>query len=79
MENKIFNMTIIAGNVHQLRLAANLSQAELAKKLNVSKTSISAWENKKTYPSLVNVLSLCNLFGVKVDDLIGFPSVVNKK
>ena len=79
MESKIFNMTIIAGNVHQLRLAANLSQAELAKKLNVSKTSISAWENKKTYPSLVNVLSLCNLFGVKVDDLIGFPSVVNKK
>ena len=78
MENRILNVSIIAGNIHQLRLAANLSQLELANKLNVSKSSISAWENEKTYPSLISVLSLCNLFGVKVDDLIGFPSMINK-
>ena len=79
MENKILNVTIIAGNVHQLRLAANLTQSELAKKLNVSTHSVNAWENERTYPSLTNVLSLCNLFRVKVDDLIGFPSMINKE
>lgn len=79
MENRILNVTIIAGNIHQLRLAANLSKTELAKKLNVSNRSISAWENGKAYPTLVNVLSICNLFGVKVDDLIGFPSILNEK
>ena len=44
MENKFLNVAIIAGNVHQLRQAANLSQSELAKLIHVSKSSINAWE-----------------------------------
>ena len=79
METKILNATIIAGNVHRLRLAANLTQSELAKKLNVSTSSVNAWEKEKTYPSLINVLSLCNYFDVKVGDLIGVPSMINRK
>ena len=77
MENKFLNVAIIAGNVHQLRQAANLSQSELAKKLNVSTSSVNAWEKEKTYPSLINVLSLCNYFDVEVDDLIGVSSMIN--
>ena len=78
METKILNATIIAGNVHRLRLAAKLTQSELAKKLNVSTSSVNAWEKEKTYPSLINVLSLCNYFDVKADDLIGAPSMINR-
>ena len=77
MENKILNATIIAGNVHQLRLAANLTQSELASKLHVSTSSVNAWERNKQYPNLINVLTLCNYFQVKVDDLIGVPSMKN--
>lgn len=77
MGNKILNVTIIAGNVHQLRLAANLTQTELAKLIHVSTSSINAWERGHTYPSLINVLSICNYFKVKVDDLIGVPSMKN--
>ena len=79
METKILNATIIAGNVHRLRLAAKLTQSELAKKLNVSTSSVNAWEKEKTYPSLINVLSLCNYFDVKADDLIGAPSMINRQ
>ena len=79
METKILNATIIAGNVHRLRLAANLTKSELAKKLNVSTSSVNAWEKEKTHPSLINVLSLCNYFDVKVNDLIGVPSMINRK
>ena len=75
MKNKILNVTIIAGNVHQLRLAANLTKTELAKFIHVSTSSINMWEKGHTYPSLINVLSICNYFKVKVDDLIGVPSV----
>lgn len=75
MENKFLNVAIIAGNVHQLRQAANLSQSELAKLIHVSKSSINAWERGHTYPSLINVLSICNYFKVKVDDLIGVSSM----
>ena len=78
MENKLLNVSIIAGNVHQLRLAANLTQSELAQKLHVSTSSVNAWEKEKTYPSLINVLSLCNYFDVKVDDLIGVPSMIKR-
>ena len=49
----------------------------LAKKLNVSTSSVNAWEKEKTYPSLINVLSLCNYFDVEVDDLIGVSSMIN--
>ena len=77
MENIFLNKTIIAGNVHQLRLAANLTQSELAKLVHVSTNSINAWERGHTYPSLINVLSICNYFNVKVDDLIGVPSMKN--
>lgn len=75
MENKFLNVAIIAGNVHQLRQAANLSQSELAKLIHVSKSSINAWERGHTYPNLINVLSICNYFKVKVDDLIGVSSM----
>ena len=78
METKILNVTIIAGNVHRLRLAANLTQSELAKLIHLSTSSVNAWEKEKTYPSLINVLSLCNCFDVKVDDLIGVPSMINR-
>ena len=75
MENKFLNVAIIAGNVHQLRQAANLSQSELAKLIHVSTSSINAWERGHTYPNLINVLSICNYFKVKVDDLIGVSSM----
>ena len=75
MENKFLNVAIIAGNVHQLRQAANLSQSELAKLIHVSTSSINAWERGHTYPNLINVLSICYYFKVKVDDLIGVPSM----
>lgn len=77
MENKFLNITIIAGNVHQLRLAANLTQTELAKLIHVSTSSINAWERGRTYPSLINVLSICNYFNVRMDDLIGVSTMKN--
>ena len=78
METNILNMSIIANNIRRLRLLANLTQTELAKKLHVSTSSIYAWEKEKSYPSLKNILSLCNYFDVKVDNLIGVPSMINR-
>ena len=45
METKILNANIIAGNVHRLRLAANLTQSELAKKLNETNEVYKLWNN----------------------------------
>lgn len=45
------------------------SQKRLAKKLGVSITHISLWENGKLLPGLINVLKLCVIFQVSPFDL----------
>lgn len=45
------------------------SQKRLAKKLGVSITHISLWENGKLLPGFINVLKLCVIFQVSPFDL----------
>lgn len=47
-----------------------LSQEELAKRIYVSRQTISNWESEKSYPDIHSLLLLSNLFGVPVDELI---------
>ena len=54
-----------------LRMARNLSQVELAKKLNVSKQSISNWENDNILPSIEMLMEIARLFSVSTDYLLG--------
>ena len=44
-------MTNIKKTIQSIRLQANLTQAQLAEELGVSKSSIIRWENKKSEPS----------------------------
>ena len=54
-----------------LRMARNLSQVELAKKLNVSKQSVSNWENDNIQPSVEMLVKISKVFGVTTDYLLG--------
>lgn len=54
-----------------LRLEMNLGQVELAKKLNVSKATISLWENNLREPLLSNIKSIAEVFKVSADYLLG--------
>ena len=53
-----------------LRKKHNLSQEELASKLNVSRQSVSKWESNNTYPETDKIIQICNLFECRMDDLI---------
>lgn len=53
------------------RKEMNLSQDELGKEINVVKSTISNWENGKSFPDGDKLLELANLFGVSVDCLLG--------
>lgn len=57
-------------NLRNLRKAKKLSQEELAEKVYVSRQSVSKWECGEAYPEMNNILTLCNIFRCKINDLV---------
>ena len=47
-----------------------MSQEQLAEKVNVTRQSISKWENGESYPEMNNILELCKIFNCKLNDLV---------
>lgn len=57
-------------NLKTLRIQANLSQKDLAERLNVSYKSISHWESGYAEPSIEILKELKDVFEVSYDDLL---------
>lgn len=57
--------------IRALRLASKMSQVELAEALNVTKQSVSNWENDNIQPSVEMVVKIAKVFSVSVDYLLG--------
>lgn len=56
--------------IYELRTQSNLSQGDLANELNVSRQSISKWENGNSTPDLEKIVKLAEIFNVSLDELI---------
>lgn len=56
--------------VKALRLSHNLSQVQLAEYLNVSKQTISNWENNNIMPSIEMLMKIAQHFSVSTDHLL---------
>lgn len=56
--------------IANLRKEKNLTQEDLADKLNITSKSISRWENGRTLPDISLMQDLCQILGVTVDELI---------
>ena len=61
---------IVASNISRLRKSANMTQADLAEKINYSDKSISKWERAEALPDLSVTKQIAELFGVSVDFLL---------
>ncbi|TPR38991.1 helix-turn-helix domain-containing protein [Apilactobacillus micheneri] len=62
------------------RKLKNISQDQLSSMIFVSRQTISKLENNKAYPDLNSLLSISNLFGVSLDELIkGDVEIMKKK
>ena len=57
-------------NLKLIRKRKNMSQEELAFKVNVSRQSVSKWENGEAYPEMNNILELCKIFNCRINDLV---------
>lgn len=61
---------IIAQNIIELRRAKQLTQAELAEKLNYTDKAVSKWERGESLPDIVVLKQIADLFGVNIDYLL---------
>lgn len=69
MEQQELN-DIIAENLAKYRKAANLTQSELAERLNYSDKSVSKWEQGNGMPDIFVLYKLAELYGVTVNDFM---------
>lgn len=57
-------------NIYKLRTEKNMSQGDLADALEVSRQSVSKWENNSAVPELEKLMKMAQLFGVTLDELV---------
>ena len=60
----------IGEKLFELRREKNLSQEEVADKLNVSRQTVSKWETNQSVPDFDKIVPLCELYGVGVEELL---------
>lgn len=64
-------LDILAVRLNALMEENDLSQSDLARKINISKSYISEIINSLTYPNLTVLNQFCDLFNVSADYLLG--------
>ena len=68
----------VTGNfISTLRKEHNITQKQLAEKLNVSDKAISRWETGKGYPDIESLLALSNIFSVSINELLCGTRITN--
>ena len=64
------NKMEIGKQLKDARIHYGMTQEFVAEKLHVSRQTISNWENEKSYPDIISVIELSNLYSVSLDDLL---------
>lgn len=62
----------IADKIKYLRKENNMTQEDLANKLNVSRQTISKWETNVAIPDADNIVAISKLFNITTDELLNY-------
>ncbi len=57
-------------NIKKARLKSHMTQEQVAEELNVSRQTVSNWENGKTFPDTANIIRLSEMYHVSTDFLL---------
>ena len=57
-------------NLQNLRKIKNMSQEQLAEKLEVSRQAVSKWESGNGYPETEKLITICEIFDCSMDNLL---------
>ena len=70
--------SIVAKNITELQLLSNMTQLELASKLNYSDKTISKWERGESSPDIGVLVEIADLFGVTLDYMVRDENIEKK-
>lgn len=68
---------MLGQRIYELRTARGWNQVQLAQKLNITKQTVSNWENENIQPSIEMLVRLSKLFSVSADYLLGLSESAN--
>lgn len=60
----------IGNKLKTARVKNDMTQEKVAEKIGVSRQTISNWENSKSYPDIISVIHLSDLYAVSLDALL---------
>lgn len=60
----------ISKRIKDARLQKNINQETLAEQLGVTRQTISSWENGKSYPDIVSVIKMSDIFNISLDKML---------
>ncbi len=57
--------------LQQLRKKENLTQEDVASRLNITPQAVSKWENDVSAPDISLLSEISDMFGISIDELLG--------
>lgn len=60
----------IGKKLKDARMQAEMTQEKVAEEIQVTRQTISNWENEKSFPDIVSVIKLSNLYNISLDKLL---------
>ena len=69
---------MLGERIRDLRKKFGYSQQQLANKMHLTRGAISQWENNITVPAADQLLSLSQVFGITVDELLKQEEIVSQ-
>ncbi|SHH35252.1 DNA-binding transcriptional regulator, XRE-family HTH domain [Clostridium collagenovorans DSM 3089] len=60
----------VGKKIKDARVKSGLTQEKVAEKIEVSRQTISNWENEKSYPDIISVIRLSDIYSISLDELL---------
>lgn len=70
MQREVCYMMDISMKLKKARMTKNLTQEAVAEKIGVTRQTISNWENAKSYPDIVSIIMLSDVYEMTPDSLL---------
>lgn len=65
--------------IKEIRKKQNLTQEQFAEKIFVSRNAVAKWESNRGYPDIQNLITISDVFGISLDDLMKNDKKLTKK